>query len=348
MDLWKEHTPPPFNRMPDSYSFLVKNAFLWRFTYEVTNPKLIHVPYLSCVGMFIRGSVHQALDKYKPDLVVGWELVGRRLLVVVGGCWSASAAQPWRSHQCSCSAVCYRPATGTAANPALHKPTHVTRRDPDAQRLYAHGHKNQLVCTLSCPDDPLTTPLFPAPSGVRAPADAAHPHPRDARARAQGPDAAHQLRHRGHRLHHLPQHLVLPGGHALLRAHRVLQAAGHGQRHGARAAHNARWVTAAAGCACVGVSWRELCAVEHDGGSGLWTPTSRSCIYTVEQGLDSRSENGVEAMSGLPDRGGSRLRVPRTTGAGQPLHAAWGPTSAGWRIGVGCDNEALHTDLTVP
>lgn len=70
VDLWKEHTPPPFNRMPDSYSFLVKNAFLWRFTYEVTNPKLIHVPYLSCVGMFIRGSVHQALDKYKPDLVV--------------------------------------------------------------------------------------------------------------------------------------------------------------------------------------------------------------------------------------------------------------------------------------
>ncbi len=88
MDLWKEHTPPPFNRMPDSYSFLVKNAFLWRFTYELTNPKLIHVPYLSTVGLFIRGSVHEALDKYQPDLVVGggvgWRLVfdgGRQLLV---------------------------------------------------------------------------------------------------------------------------------------------------------------------------------------------------------------------------------------------------------------------------
>ncbi|EFJ50227.1 hypothetical protein VOLCADRAFT_58564, partial [Volvox carteri f. nagariensis] len=70
VDLWKEHTPAPFNSMPDTYSFLVKNAFLWRFTYEVTNPKLIHVPYLSTVGHFVSRGVHEALDKYHPDLVV--------------------------------------------------------------------------------------------------------------------------------------------------------------------------------------------------------------------------------------------------------------------------------------
>ncbi|GIL64514.1 hypothetical protein Vafri_18412 [Volvox africanus] len=70
VDLWKEHTPAPFNSMPDTYSFLVKNAFLWRFTYEVTNPKLIHIPYLSAVGSFVSRGVHEALDKYHPDLVV--------------------------------------------------------------------------------------------------------------------------------------------------------------------------------------------------------------------------------------------------------------------------------------
>ncbi|KXZ47364.1 hypothetical protein GPECTOR_36g86 [Gonium pectorale] len=70
VDLWKEHTPAPFNTLPDSYSFLVKNAFLWRFTYEVTNPRLIHVPYLSVIGSFVAAGVHGALDKYQPDLVV--------------------------------------------------------------------------------------------------------------------------------------------------------------------------------------------------------------------------------------------------------------------------------------
>ncbi|GFR52702.1 hypothetical protein Agub_g15330 [Astrephomene gubernaculifera] len=70
VDLWKEHTPPPFNSLPDSYSFLVKNSFLWRLTYGLTNPRLIHVPYLSSVGCFVARGVGEALDKYQPDLVV--------------------------------------------------------------------------------------------------------------------------------------------------------------------------------------------------------------------------------------------------------------------------------------
>ncbi|PNH02951.1 putative monogalactosyldiacylglycerol synthase, chloroplastic [Tetrabaena socialis] len=70
VDLWKEHTPPPFNTLPDSYSFLVHNAFLWRFTYEFTNPKLVHVPYLSAVGCFISRGLHEALDKYQPHLMI--------------------------------------------------------------------------------------------------------------------------------------------------------------------------------------------------------------------------------------------------------------------------------------
>lgn len=30
VDMWKQHTPPPFNKLPESYSFLVKHSFLWR------------------------------------------------------------------------------------------------------------------------------------------------------------------------------------------------------------------------------------------------------------------------------------------------------------------------------
>ena len=28
-DMWKDHCPPPWNKLPDSYSFLVKHSFLW-------------------------------------------------------------------------------------------------------------------------------------------------------------------------------------------------------------------------------------------------------------------------------------------------------------------------------
>ncbi|PNW74102.1 hypothetical protein CHLRE_13g585301v5 [Chlamydomonas reinhardtii] len=70
VDLWKEHTPVPFNAMPDTYSFLVRNAILWRITYQFTNPKLVHVPYLSAVSAFVSRHVSQALDSYNPDLVV--------------------------------------------------------------------------------------------------------------------------------------------------------------------------------------------------------------------------------------------------------------------------------------
>lgn len=34
VDAWAEHTPAPFNRLPDTYSFLVKNPILWRVAYQ--------------------------------------------------------------------------------------------------------------------------------------------------------------------------------------------------------------------------------------------------------------------------------------------------------------------------
>ncbi len=48
--MWKEHTPPPFKNMPDTYSFLVRHSILWRLSYEITQPKFFHIPYLWFCG----------------------------------------------------------------------------------------------------------------------------------------------------------------------------------------------------------------------------------------------------------------------------------------------------------
>ena len=70
VDLWKEHTKYPFSSMPDSYSFLVKHAILWRLSYEVSQPRWFHIPYLHICGMLCAKGVSDALDLYQPDLLV--------------------------------------------------------------------------------------------------------------------------------------------------------------------------------------------------------------------------------------------------------------------------------------
>jgi len=70
VDMWKDHTPWPFNKLPDSYSFLVRHSILWRISYQMTQPKWFHVPYLAFVGVFMRSGMHRAFDKYQPDSVV--------------------------------------------------------------------------------------------------------------------------------------------------------------------------------------------------------------------------------------------------------------------------------------
>lgn len=51
--MWKLHTPAPFNTLPDSYSFLVQHSILWRLTYEITNPRAFHIPYLATIGALV-------------------------------------------------------------------------------------------------------------------------------------------------------------------------------------------------------------------------------------------------------------------------------------------------------
>ncbi|KAF8069665.1 MGD A [Scenedesmus sp. PABB004] len=70
VDMWKEHTPAPWNTLPDSYSFLVRHGALWRFTYTAIQPRAVHLPYFSALHAAIGAHLRAAFDAYDPDLVV--------------------------------------------------------------------------------------------------------------------------------------------------------------------------------------------------------------------------------------------------------------------------------------
>ncbi|KAG1673872.1 hypothetical protein FOA52_012897 [Chlamydomonas sp. UWO 241] len=69
-DMWKDHCPPPWNKIPDSYSFLVKHGMLWRASYMLMQPKWFHVPYLRAMHAAVARSLNKALADINPDLVV--------------------------------------------------------------------------------------------------------------------------------------------------------------------------------------------------------------------------------------------------------------------------------------
>eukprot|EP00798_Chlamydomonas_sp_ICE-L_P010017 gene10017-7904_t len=70
VDMWKEHTPAPWNSFPDSYSFLVKHSVLWRLSYESLQPSFLHRPYLWAFAKSSEKMLNKALDFYDPDLLV--------------------------------------------------------------------------------------------------------------------------------------------------------------------------------------------------------------------------------------------------------------------------------------
>jgi 1,2-diacylglycerol 3-beta-galactosyltransferase len=53
VDAWKDHTPRPFNSLPDTYNFLVRKPILWRMAYMSQQPRIIHEPYLWGCGNVI-------------------------------------------------------------------------------------------------------------------------------------------------------------------------------------------------------------------------------------------------------------------------------------------------------
>lgn len=92
--MWKEHTPSPFNRLCDSYSFLVKHGVLWRLTYGMMQPRLIHGPYFSAVQAFVARQLSAAFDAYDPDLVVSVHPLMQHIPVRVLAARAAATGAP--------------------------------------------------------------------------------------------------------------------------------------------------------------------------------------------------------------------------------------------------------------
>ena len=70
MDIWSHHTPWPFNRLPHTYGWLVRHPFVWRFGYNVQQPRLVHISSQSMAAVFSAQMVNAMFDEYRPDLVV--------------------------------------------------------------------------------------------------------------------------------------------------------------------------------------------------------------------------------------------------------------------------------------
>ncbi|XP_055820722.1 probable monogalactosyldiacylglycerol synthase, chloroplastic [Solanum dulcamara] len=69
-DLWTDHTPWPFNQLPRSYNFLVKNGPLWRMTYYASAPRVVHQSNFAATSAFIAREVAKGLMKYQPDIII--------------------------------------------------------------------------------------------------------------------------------------------------------------------------------------------------------------------------------------------------------------------------------------
>jgi len=70
IDLWKEHTPWPFNQLPKSYSFLVKHETLWKMAFYGTKPRFVHQPQMAATSAFVAREVAKGLYLYEPDVIV--------------------------------------------------------------------------------------------------------------------------------------------------------------------------------------------------------------------------------------------------------------------------------------
>mmetsp|Transcript_14165 Transcript_14165/g.48830 ORF Transcript_14165/g.48830 Transcript_14165/m.48830 type:complete len:514 (+) Transcript_14165:146-1687(+) len=70
IDLWSEHTPWPLSSLPKSYNFMVKHAWLWRLNYNVSNPRLLHGPFLAGMAVICYQKFVAVFEQLRPDLIV--------------------------------------------------------------------------------------------------------------------------------------------------------------------------------------------------------------------------------------------------------------------------------------
>ena len=71
VDLWIQHTPPPLNRVPKAYRFLVDDLpWLYQFIYEAgERPNLVE-PLMRVTAAFLQPFIGPALARFHPDLIV--------------------------------------------------------------------------------------------------------------------------------------------------------------------------------------------------------------------------------------------------------------------------------------
>lgn len=98
VDIWTNHTPYPFNQLPKTYSFMVRNSLIWRVGYYGQQPRFIHVPTQTISSLFVSRQVGAAFDHYQPDLVVSvhplMQLVPLRVLRQQARCAQQQLPQP--------------------------------------------------------------------------------------------------------------------------------------------------------------------------------------------------------------------------------------------------------------
>jgi len=70
VDVWSHWTPYPFNELPKTYSFMVKNPSIWRMGYYVQQPRVVHYPTSAVTSLMVHRKIGAAFDLYQPDLVV--------------------------------------------------------------------------------------------------------------------------------------------------------------------------------------------------------------------------------------------------------------------------------------
>ena len=110
VDIWSDHTPYPFNQLPKTYSFMVRNSLIWRVGYYGQQPRFIHVPTQTVSSLFVSRQVGEAFDRYKPDLVVSvhplMQLVPLRVLRQLER-WACIPMRPRcvGAHACSASSI---------------------------------------------------------------------------------------------------------------------------------------------------------------------------------------------------------------------------------------------------
>eukprot|EP00240_Pyramimonas_obovata_P005578 CAMPEP_0118934208 /NCGR_PEP_ID=MMETSP1169-20130426/13697_1 /TAXON_ID=36882 /ORGANISM="Pyramimonas obovata, Strain CCMP722" /LENGTH=341 /DNA_ID=CAMNT_0006877085 /DNA_START=146 /DNA_END=1168 /DNA_ORIENTATION=- len=70
VDMWKHHTRWPVCTFGDSYNFMVKHPWMWRFQFRATEPGFVNKPLLGAASAYTRKEMGAAFEKYRPHLVV--------------------------------------------------------------------------------------------------------------------------------------------------------------------------------------------------------------------------------------------------------------------------------------